>query len=79
MRFQLVVQRTTSSYPTLTVIASRRRFASHAPALEHVVRSHPSHGNGGPPGEHPGDGVVTDHEWELRAGSLGPPPFLRYR
>jgi len=77
MRFQLAVQRITSSYPTLPVIASRRRFTSRASALEHIIRSSPSHGNGGPPEEHPEDGIVTDHEWELRAGLLGPPPFLR--
>lgn len=77
MRFQPVVQRTTRLYPSLLVIALRRHFASYASALEHIVQTNPSHGNGGPPGEHPEDGVVTDHEWELRAGSLGPYLFLR--
>lgn len=76
MRFQLVVQRTTHLYPGLPVIASRRQFASHLSVLEHVVRSAPSDGNGGPPGEHPEDGVVADHEWELRAGLLRPYLFF---
>jgi hypothetical protein len=69
MRFQPVAQRTTSLRLNLPV---RRRFASHASALGHIVRSNSSHGNGGPPGEAPEDGVVNDHEWELRAGLLGP-------
>ena len=77
MRFQPVAQQTTRQYPSLLVIVSRRRFASHSSARGHIVQTNPSQGNGGPHGEHPEDGVVTDHEWELRAGSLGPYLFFR--
>ena len=77
MRFQPVAQRTTRLYPSPLVIASRRRYASHSSALGHTVQTNASQGNGGPHGEHPEDGVVTDREWELRAGSLGPYLVLR--